>query len=43
MLDFDFNAPIVFYAKFQGYKLKVNDLRGSIKNLLIKEKNNTSR
>ncbi|MCL4386446.1 MAG: toll/interleukin-1 receptor domain-containing protein [Cyanobacteria bacterium] len=38
MLDTNYNLPIGFYAKFQGHTLKVNDLRISIKKLLIKEK-----
>lgn len=31
-------APVGFYARFQGFKIKEYDLRGSVKRFLIKEK-----
>ena len=37
IFDTDYSTSIGFYAKIQGYKLKTNNLRKSIKNLLLKE------
>lgn len=35
--DVDGTDPVGFYAKFQGFKIKTNDLRSSVKWWLIKE------
>lgn len=35
--DIDGVDPVGFYAKFQGFKIKTNDLRSSVKSWLIKE------
>lgn len=35
--NIDGTDPIGFYAKFQGFKIKIDDLRNSIRLLLIKE------
>lgn len=35
--DVDGTDPVGFYAKFQGFKIKIDDLRNSVKLWLIKE------
>lgn len=37
-LDTNYIDPIGFYSKFQGFKLKTNNLKSSIKQLLLREK-----